>query len=497
MKKILSIILAILMIVTTIPMAFAENEKVYQVGDIVQFGSYPQTEVTDEALIAELNKLAPEWSDWTSYGYYMGTGTLGTMTQGSWMRYTDIKYKGERYRGVKFTEYRPYSTFSPASTQNMNGYITNTVYWFKFEFINWRVLEPQTGLVMCETIIDSQPYSNTVYSNTYTTYGYFNDASYSNYASDYGTSFIRKWLNDDFYNTAFSDDEMKEINITTLVNDGYYTSIGTTGYEKLDSNQTNDKIFLLSYNEAKNNSLGFKSNADDADQNRFGQGSDYAQCQGLYVYRNSDSIYNNNSVWLLRSPSKMSYLSCGVDYDGNSNSSYDVYVTFYGIRPALRFNLNSDKIIDPEHTCSYSSIVTKDPTHIDFGEMTYICKCGKSYTEDIEKIAKHDFKALVTEPTCTQFGYTTYTCECGENFISDFSEPKHKDKNGDYLCDNGCGYEFENTVPDIPNTPDESAKDCSCNCHKSGIVGFFWKLLNFFYKLLRLKKVCACGVAHY
>lgn len=53
MKKTLSIILTILMIVTMIPftpVAFAPEtaQHTYDVGEIIQYGSYPQTKVTDE-----------------------------------------------------------------------------------------------------------------------------------------------------------------------------------------------------------------------------------------------------------------------------------------------------------------------------------------------------------------------------------------------------------------------------------------------------------------
>ena len=65
-KKLLSAVLVLVMLLTTMPIAFAEG-KTYEVGDIIKFGSYPQSEVKDEALIAELNSLAPEWDDWTSY----------------------------------------------------------------------------------------------------------------------------------------------------------------------------------------------------------------------------------------------------------------------------------------------------------------------------------------------------------------------------------------------------------------------------------------------
>ena len=477
MKKILSLILVAIMLVTAMPMAFAEGNT-YKVGDIVQFGSYPQSEVKDEALIAKLNSIAPKWEDWTSYGYYSGDDKWGSMVQGDWMRYVDIKHDGERYRGVKFTQYRPYWTDCDTSLsytyQYDNGYSTNTVYWFKFESIDWRVLDPSTGLVMCETIIDSQPYSNTIYYNSGVSssrYAYFNDASYTNYASDYETSSIRKWLNNDFYNTAFSDSEKKEISTTTLNNDGYYTSVGTTGYEKLDSNETKDKIFLLSYNEVRNSNFGFNSSFSAYDTARRAKGSDYAQSQGLYVYRSSGSTYYGNSSWLLRSPGSDSNECCNVSSNGYSgNLGYGVSGSSRGVRPALRFNRISD-IGQSEHQHNYSSVVTKQPTHLELGKMTYTCECGDTYTESIPKLEEHTYKSVITPPTCTTPGYTTYTCECGDSYVDNYvNTVNHKDDNSDYKCDFGCGYEFEKPAPEVP---DESEKERN----------FFEKIIEWFKKL--------------
>ena len=48
--------------------------------------------------------------------------------------------------------------------------------------------------------------------------------------------------------------------------------------------------------------------------------------------------------------------------------------------------------------------------------------------------------------------------------------------------------------PNEQETPEND--NCSCNCHKGGISGFFFKILNFFQKLFGKNKVCACGVKH-
>ena len=456
MKK-LGILFTTVIMIMLVALSASANDNVYKVGDIIQFGTYPQTEVKDEALIAELNALAPEWNRWTSYGYYSGTDDYGSMVQGDWMRYVDIKHDGNKYRGVKFTQYRPYGTnfTSLDRHQDANGYSTNTVYWFIFEPIDWRVLDPATGLVMCETIIDSQPYSNTVYFNSSesdSTYAYFNDSSYKNYASDYETSSIRQWLNDVFYNTAFTDSEKKEINTTTLNNDGYNTSYGTTGYEALDSDPTNDKIFLLSYNEARNSDFGFDSNKYECDKARQAQGSDYAQSQGLYVY-------NNRSYWLLRSPGGYSRQCCRVKSSGDSDDCSVVDRTADGVRPALRFNLSSE-IFQPEHQHSYISRITTEPTCTTAGTTTYTCTCGDTYTETIP--ATNHPNATTDEgkaPTTTEVGYTAgkYCPDCktwieGHTEIPKIETCQHTTKNGQcskckaFIVEQGMSIELQCTT---------------------------------------------------
>lgn len=364
-KKILSLVLVVLMLISALPLVV--NATGYNVGDVIQFGSYPQTEVTDKDTIAALNSLAPDWSNWTSYGYYSGTGEIGTMAQGDWMKYTDVAYNGATYRGVKFTQYRPYWTWTKSSNtyQDDNGYTTNIAFWFKFEPLSWQVLEPTTGFVISKICIDAQPYNNTIYfkNGSVKTFGYYNDLSYTNFANDYESSFIRKWLNCDFYNIAFTNNEKKRISNTNISNNGYYTSKGIAGYEKLDSKSTSDNIFLLSYNEAVNNSFGFCSNSSDFDIARRTYGTDYAKAQGLHVY---PSDYKGNSYWLLRSPGDHSDRCCYVDGGGYSDN-YDYFCTYissYGIRPAMYIDLeklSNDNIYNlGEETYSFDNYVDTD-----------------------------------------------------------------------------------------------------------------------------------------
>lgn len=51
--------------------------------------------------------------------------------------------------------------------------------------------------------------------------------------------------------------------------------------------------------------------------------------------------------------------------------------------------------------------------------------------------------------------------------------------------------------PQTPAEPEEPEKECNCNCHKGGFMGFIWKIVRFFSKLFGTNKICACGQAHY
>ena len=313
----------------------------YSVGDIITFGSYPQSEVTKENDSATYAKLEAAKKNWVSYRYYSGDGSDGSMKQGDWMEYADMDINGDGandYRAVRFTQYRPYYTEYPSASgnsyQDNNSYTVNNIYYFKYEPLKWQVLDPTKGLVLSKSIIDSQAYSNTIYENGTNAYGYsffWNNPSYTKYANDYATSSIRKWLNEDFYNTAFTSAQKQNILPTTLDNKEHPTSYG-----EYDSVSTTDNIFLLSYSEAKNASYGFTDNTSSTVFRR-AVGTDYAMAQGLQL----DS--NECFYWLLRSPCSYDSDAIFVYYSGNTYGYSATSKTAFGVRPALRLsNLASD-----------------------------------------------------------------------------------------------------------------------------------------------------------
>lgn len=318
------------------PKAEAEG-KTYKVGDIIEFGSYPQSKVSDSSLVSALNKVL---KNWVSYGYYSGDGSSGSMKPGDWMKYADFVYNGKKYRAVTFSQYRPLATIMTSSAENTfqddNGYSINTTYYFEYEPLIWRILDPATGLILCENIIDSQAYSNTEYGDGSDPYNSswaaaWNDSMHTYYANDYATSSIIKWLNSDFYNTAFTQAQKSNILTAELDNKAYSDS-----YSAFNSKTTYDKVFLLSWNEVQNTAYGFRSGVSSSAY-REAKGTDYAKCQGLWV-----KTSNGCSPWRLRSAGNYSDYACDVGYDGDLNNDFSINGTNPGVRPALKIsNLSS------------------------------------------------------------------------------------------------------------------------------------------------------------
>ncbi len=302
----------------------------YQTGDIIEFGSYPQDEVTDEATISALNVLNKEWY---AFGYYSGNGEIGSAEQGNLMQYCDVYYNNNKYRGVCISQYRPNNTFLPSSPayseQDNNGYSLNTVYWFEFSSLKWRILDPSQGLILSESVIDVQAYSNLIYDKiTNNIETFYNDKQFQNYANDYKTSSIREWLNNDFYNTAFNESEQNQISVSTLDNNSW------DGVTYLS---TDDKIFLPSWAEMTNTDYGFLEDSHSQDENRCAKGTDYAKIQGLICLSSNNN--EENTFWRLRTPGWKANLSCYIGSDGVlSDYSCNVHFVEFGIRPALRLN---------------------------------------------------------------------------------------------------------------------------------------------------------------
>ncbi len=324
-------------------------------GNFIEFGTWPQTNVSDSELLATLNgkydALPSNGNDgsWTSYGYYKGTasGDAATIHNGSqsndesYMWYIDIDLDdngSKDYRGVYFTSVRPTHTSSAPNQQKINGYEVETVYWFKWEPLKWRILsEGNTdALIFCEMLIDSQAFQNcskSVNENFYATDDSGNiisEAGNNAYANNYAQSTIRKWLAETFYDQAFSDIQKAIIQSTTLDNSLASTGDTTNSYVCAD---TEDKIFLLSQKDISSSQYGFAS-YNVADTVRQKKITDYARNQGAST---SNEGYG---YWMLRSPANGNGAIIKAITDaGNANFSYHTNYIHFGVCPALWITL--------------------------------------------------------------------------------------------------------------------------------------------------------------
>ena len=206
----------------------------------IYFGEYPQTIKADSVTITETVN---------EKGYCLGSDN-------------------EWYAKVTAKPYSSAYTFTNSATIK-----SGTVYYFKVEPIKWQILsqEEDTLSVVCASIIANKRY----------------DDSSNNYAN----SEIRAWLNNEFYNTAFSDLQ-KELIVTTEVDNG----LESTCYSSNDyiCENTYDNVYLLSVREAY-----FMDRTWNDSQARQKMATDYAKAMGVWLGEDTHIGYG---WWWLRSP---------------------------------------------------------------------------------------------------------------------------------------------------------------------------------------------------
>ena len=140
------------------------------------------------------------------------------------------------------------------------------------EAIEWEVLAKENGkaLLISKYALDCKPYHENSCSITWE------------------NCTLRKWLNSEFINNAFSEEEIAEIVLTRNETKG--------------SIQTEDKVFLLSIEEA-NKYL--------TQEERKCRPTPYAKLHNAW------SSGDNFCYWWLRSPGYFQYNAANVDYDGD------------------------------------------------------------------------------------------------------------------------------------------------------------------------------------
>ena len=174
------------------------------------------------------------------------------------------------------------------------------------EDIEWQVLDRQGDkvLVISKYGLDCKQYNETN-----------KDIMWEN-------CMLRKWLNNDFINAAFTAEEKTMIPTVTVSADK------NPNYSTNPGNVTQDKMFLLSIAEAKEY---FASN-----EERKCNATEYAGAQGAYT----DS--SQNCWWWLRSPASHQNCASSVAIFGDVRLYGNLVSNAYGaVRPAMWIDLNA------------------------------------------------------------------------------------------------------------------------------------------------------------
>ncbi|MBR4435074.1 MAG: hypothetical protein IKS90_03130 [Clostridia bacterium] len=180
------------------------------------------------------------------------------------------------------------------------------------EEIEWIVLDKQGSslLLISKYALDCKPY-NEAYA-----------------VVTWETCTLRGWLNNEFINEAFGSDEKAMIQTTQVKNDDN-AEYGTAG-----GNDTDDKVFLISIDEAERY---FSSDAA-----RECEATDYAVNNGVVPSAVYTAGGNPTCWWWLRSPGADSHCAVHVEcVCGVKLSGCHVYNDTHAVRPALWVNPGS------------------------------------------------------------------------------------------------------------------------------------------------------------
>lgn len=265
----------------------SEDEKT------ITYGLYPQTNVNDSTLVSALNDLTTPKSN----GWYL--------------------YNNEYYAKLSATPYESNYTFNNGTTIK-----SGTTYWFKCEPITWNVLSNDNGeyYLVSSVLLDTHCYFDSGSDRTI-------DGK-TVYPNNYKYSDIRKWLNEDFYNSAFA---LGNEYIQTTIVDNSASTIGILD-NIYSCDNTQDKVFLPSLQDYKNSSYGFSIN-----ESRYCKTTDWARARGAWY--STDSSYLYNDAYWTRSPvNNNGRFACAVNDDGALTMGFVGY-TEASVRPAITLKI--------------------------------------------------------------------------------------------------------------------------------------------------------------
>lgn len=279
----------------------------------VFFGSYPQTEVTKEALTEEILN-----ANYDRFGYAVIDG---------------VKYRKMHKNSASYV--------TEGKTEAFYDWQDKSYAYFKCEPIRWRVLQKdeETLFLLADQVLTCRPYSS-------------NDSRVT-----WEGAMIRNWLNGDgdtsnkayFLYDAFTQEEQNAIQVTT-VTDSDNVFHGVSG-----GNATADKVFLPSVTEVMNPDYGFPADIISYTKTRRMEPTDFAFAMGAWIGTYNEECYGN-STWMLRSPgSYQQAISLVYNFGHVYQDGYYANERIYGVCPAIKVDIDS-----AEWSVAYPSVCYGD-----------------------------------------------------------------------------------------------------------------------------------------
>ena len=136
------------------------------------------------------------------------------------------------------------------------------------------------------------------------------------------------------------------------------------------------------------------------------------------------------------------------------------------------------------------------PTCTENGYTSHTCTCGESYFDSYtnplghnyvdgactrcseSQMHEHAYTSIVTEPTCTEKGYTTHTCSCGDSYVDSYTNSLgHDYKNGEctrcHAKDPGQTHthDYKSTVTK-PTCTEKGYTTHTCSCGDSYVDSY-------------------------
>lgn len=306
--------------------------------------------------------------------------------------------------------------------------------WYKNQPIQWRVLGKDGegyALLLADKNLDCEPFNHTK----------TNGLSWENCD-------LRNWLNSDFMDAAFTEEEQAMIEYTD-------TSSADTHIGKADNINGNDKIFLLTQNDVSNADYGFHYGIKAADSERVAKSTDYnINYKNIHLISGDGQLQNDYHNWWLRNtrPEYNGY-AYRVDYDGNAEQGRDVNATHIGVRPAIRINLSAPAIYDAGSASASQTEMGEQQEALKYtiridGKRVARVDAGQNFTfpTELEGRAKDGYVDYNSDGSQIIKPGTSVAINSNKNFVSIEASVETADAKSIRLVPNEAGIQFYSTV---------------------------------------------------